>query len=388
MTDGKRKSMQPMAGRLGIDHQGLQQFVTSSTWDYTEVRHTLALCMFDEIRPEAYAVDDVGFPKDGGMSPGVARQYCGALGKVGNCQIAVSVQLVTDHASMAANWRLFLPESWDDQIVPKAKTAQQARDLLARTRLRRERARIPDTVRHRTKPQLALDQLEQMTGPAGWGLARLPVVADSAYGDNTAFRLALTEQGFAYALAVSAELSVQPGGAQPVDTCPGSRGPWPKPHYPDKPTSVKTLALHAGRDAFTEVTWRHGTRATRANPTASLTGKFLAVQVRPANKAMPRSPDGALPAEWLLVQWDDDVGEPSDYWLSTLPADTDLVTLVRLAKIRWRIEHDYRELKDGLGLDHFEGRSYTGWHRHVTLTTVAQAFCTLLRSDPKARVPA
>jgi SRSO17 transposase len=119
-----------------------------------------------------------------------------------------------------------------------------------------------------------------------------------------------------------------------------------------------------------------------------LTGKFLALQVRPANKAMPRSPEGVLRAEWLLVQWDDDEQEPTDYWLSTLPTDTDLTTLVRLAKIRWRIEHDYRELKDALGLDHFEGRSYTGWHRHVTLATTAQAFCTLLRTDPKARVPA
>jgi SRSO17 transposase len=388
MTDGKRKSMQPMAERLGVDHQGLQQFVTSSTWDYTEVRHALALRMFDQIRPQAYAVDDIGFPKDGSMSPAVARQYSGAPGKIGNCQIAVSVQLVTDHASMAVNWRLLLPESWDDRIAPKAKTEQQARDLLARTRLRRERARIPDAVRHRTKPQLALDQLEQITGPTGWALAHLPVVADSAYGDNTALRLALTEQGFVYALAVSAELSVQPGDARPVDTCPGTRGPWPKPHYPNEPTSVETLALAAGRNAFTDITWRHDNRVTRTNPTASLTGRFLALRVRPVNKAVPRAPDGTLPAQWLLVQWDQDQNEPTDYWLNTLPSDTDLVTLVRLAKIRWRIEHDYRELKDGLGLDHFEGRSYTGWHRHVTLATAAQAFCTLLRTDPKARVPA
>jgi SRSO17 transposase len=388
MTDGKRKSMQPMAERLGIDHQRLQQFITSSTWDYVEVRRALALRMFDEIKPEAYAVDDVGFPKDGSMSPAVAAQYSGALGKVGNCQIGVSVQLVTDHASMAANWRLFLPESWDDHVEPKLATEQQAQDAAARTRLRRERARIPDTVRHRTKPQLALDQLDQMTGPGGWGLPRLPAVADCAYGDNTAFRLALTEKGFPYALAVSADLSVQPGDAEPVNTCPGTRGPWPKPHYPDKPMSVKALAMAAGREAFTEINWRTGSHPTPANPTAAMTGRFLALLVRPVNKAIPRGPDGALPAEVLLVQWDEDADEPTDYWLSTLPADTDPTDLVHLAKIRWRIEHDYRELKDGLGLDHFEGRSYTGWHRHVTLATAAQAFCTLLRSDPKAPAPA
>jgi SRSO17 transposase len=388
MTDGKRKSMQPMAERLGIDHQRLQQFITSSTWDYTDVRRALVLRMFEEIKPEAYAVDDVGFPKDGTASPGVARQYCGALGKTGNCQVAVSVQLVTDEASMAANWRLFLPESWDDQIPAKARDEAEARELLARATARRKACRIPDQVRHRTKPRLALDQLEQMTGPDGWGLPHLPVVADCAYGENTPFRLALTAQGFTYALAVKPDLAVQPGHAEPVNDCPGSRGPWPKPRYPDKPVSVKALALQAGRGAFTEVTWRIGSHPTRANPTAAMTGRFLALPVRPVNKAIPRGPDGSLPVETLLVQWDPEAEEPTDYWLTTLPPETDLPDLVRLAKIRWRIEHDYRELKDGLGLDHFEGRSYTGFHRHATLATAAQAFTTLLRSDPKAPAPA
>jgi SRSO17 transposase len=381
MTDGKRKSMQPMAERLGIDHQRLQQFITSSTWDYVGVRRVLALRMFDEIKPEAYAVDDVGFPKDGTASPGVAAQYCGALGKIGNCQVAVSVQLVTDHASMAANWRLFLPESWDDHIAPKTADDQAGREMIARAKAQREHCKIPDSVRHRTKHQLAVDQLDQM---ASWGLPARPVVADCAYGDSTAFRLALSERDLPYALAVSAELSVQPGHAVTVNTCPGLRGPWPKPHYPDKPVSIKSLALEAGREAFTEVGWRTGSRPRPGNPEAVMTGKFLAMRVRPANRAIPRGPDGSLPAQWLLVQWDDEASQPSDYWLSTLPVDTELTTLVRLAKVRWRIEHDYRELKHGLGLDHFEGRSYTGWHRHVTLTTAAQAFCTLLRSDPKA----
>lgn len=388
MTDGKRKSMQPMAERLGIDHQRLQQFTTSSTWGYTDVRRALVLRMFDEIKPEAYAVDDVGFPKDGTASPGVARQYCGALDKTGNCQVAVSVQMVSDEASMAANWRLFLPESWDDQIAPKARDEAEARALLARAVARRAACRIPDRVRHRTKPRLALDQLEQMTGPGGWDLPRLPVVADCAYGDNTPFRLALAAQGFPYVLAVSPELSVQPGDAAPVDDRPGARGPWPRPHYPEKPVSIKTLALQAGREAFTEITWRIGSHPTRANPTAAMTGSFLTLPVRPVNKAIPRAMDGSLPAETLLIQWDPDTSEPSDYWLSTLPPATGPAELVRLAKIRWRIEHDYRELKDGLGLDHFEGRSYTGFHRHATLATAAQAFCTLLRRDPKAPAPA
>ena len=381
MTDGARKSMQPMAARLGIDHQQLQQFMTSSTWDYTAVRRRLAVRMLQEINPEAYAIDDVGFPKDGADSPGVARQYSGALGKIGNCQIAVSVQMVTDHASCAANWRLFLPEKWDEHTVKDP-------DAKARIKAKRTRCQIPDHVRHRTKTQLALDQLDQLTGPDGWGLPKLPVTADCAYGDATELRLALGQRGFDYVLAVSEDLSAHPGDAELVEDCPGSRGPWPKPHYPDKPVSVKALATAVGRAAYTELTWRNGSRKTKDNPDAAMTGTFLTLPVRPANRAIPKNPDGSLPLELLIVQWDEDQDEPTDYWISNLPPDTDLTTLVRTAKIRWRIEHDYRELKHALGLDHFEGRSYTGWHRHVTLTTAAQAFCTLQRLDPKVPAPA
>jgi SRSO17 transposase len=141
--------------------------------------------------------------------------------------------------------------------------------------------------------------------------------------------------------------------------------------------------LATGREACVEVTWRHGTRQTKTNPTAAMTSKFLAIKVRPANRDIPRNPDGTLPTRWLLVEWPDDAKEPTDYWLSNMDDATPLAELVRLAKIRWRIEHDYRELKTGLGLDHFEGRNYIGWHRHVTLVVLAQAFCTMLRLDPK-----
>jgi SRSO17 transposase len=136
------------------------------------------------------------------------------------------------------------------------------------------------------------------------------------------------------------------------------------------------------------VTWRHGSRRNAANPTAAMTSRFLALRIRPANRNIPRGADGALPECWLIAEWPPGHAEPTDYWLSNLPADTPLRELVGLAKIRWRIEHDYRELKDGLGLDYFEGRSYLGWHRHVTLTALAQAFCTSLRYDPKAPAPA
>jgi SRSO17 transposase len=166
------------------------------------------------------------------------------------------------------------------------------------------------------------------------------------------------------------------------------RGRPPVPRYRDDPANLASLALTAGRSALRQVTWRYGTRRSKGNPTATMRSRFLAIRVRPANRDIPHAEDGSLPECWLLAEWPPGEDEPTDYWLSTLPATTPLKTLVRLAKIRWRIEHDYRELKTGLGLDHFEGRSYLGWHRHVTLTALAQAFCTLLRLDPKADAPA
>lgn len=400
MLDGKRKSMQPMAVRLGVDHQQLQQFVTSSTWDHVEVRRRVARWADEVIEPDAYVIDDSGFPKDGVDSPGVARMYSGTLGKVGNCQIGVSVHAVTDAASVAINWALFLPASWDDTLAGDAETAAQVRR-------RRARCKIPDTVGHREKWRLALDMLDQITGPpttsdgpgdgpgggAGWGLPRRPVVSDAGYGDTTEFRRGLDDRGLRYVVAVKPTTSAYPVDAVPTAPPYRGRGRPPTPRYHEEPSNedpsnLAALALAAGRAAVQALTWRHGSRQGRANPTAALRSHFLAVRVRPANREIPRHPDGSLPDCWLIAQWPPDKAAPTDYWLSNLPPDTPLRELARLAKIRWRIEHDYRELKDGLGLDHFEGRSYTGWHRHVTLTALAQAFCTLLRNDPKAPAPA
>jgi SRSO17 transposase len=389
MLDGKRKSMQPMAGRLGVDHQQLQQFVSSSTWDHVEVARRIARWAEGFVRPEAYVIDDTGFPKDGAGSPGVARMYSGSLGKVGNCQIGVSVHAVTDWASAAINWRLFIPKSWDD-------TSTVDPDSVAEIQRRRARCRIPDTVTHREKWRLALDMIDQITADAGtadpdterWGLPNRPVVADAGYGDNTEFRLALTDRGLPYVLAVKGTTSAYPAAAGPTTPAYTGRGRPPAPRYRDDPTNLAALALTAGRRALRTITWRHGSRKNARNPTAAMRSRFLALRVRPANRDIPRTPDGALPECWLIAEWPPGKPEPTDYWLSTMPPDTPSRELVRLAKIRWRIEHDYRELKDGLGLDHFEGRSYLGWHRHVTLTTLAQAFCTLLRYDPKAPAPA
>jgi SRSO17 transposase len=382
LTDGARKSMQPMAQRLGVDHQGLQQFVTSSTWDFDLVRANVARWAVAAIDPAVYVVDDSGFPKDGTASPCVARQYSGTLGKTGNCQIGVSVQLATDRASLAANWRLFCPGSWDDTTIGDPAAAQAVRQ-------RRTRAGIPEEVRHREKWRLALDMLDQMTE---WGLPKLPVAGDSGYGDATEFRLALEERGFDYVLEVDPTAGAYPHDAVPVVAVYQGRGRPPAPGYPDKPVSLRALVLAAGRSALRQVTWRHGTKKTAANPTAVMRSRFLALRVRPANRNIPRHGDGSLPEAWLIAEWPPGEPEPVKYWLSNMAADTPLKTMVRLGKIRWRIEHDYRELKTGLGLDHFEGRSFTGWHRHVTLVVLAQAFCTLLRLDPhlgpKAAAPA
>jgi SRSO17 transposase len=149
---------------------------------------------------------------------------------------------------------------------------------------------------------------------------------------------------------------------------------------------LRQLAL-ASADQTQPVTWRQGTKATHGNPTAAMTSHFLAIRVRPASRRIPRADDGSLPECWLLAEWPPHADEPTNYWLSTLPQTTPIAELVRLAKIRWRAGHDYRELKTGLGLDHFEGRSFTGWHRHVTLTVLAQAFCTMIRTDPKVPAP-
>jgi SRSO17 transposase len=404
LLDGRRKSMQPMAERLGIDHQRLQQFMTSSTWDVMPVRRNLAVWGQQMIGPRAHVVDDSGFPKDGDASACVAHQYCGQVGKNTNCQVGVSVHLVTNHASVAVNWRLFCPASWDDQLAETAGDLAEAEQI----RVKRAKAGVMEEVRHREKWRLALDMLDELSGSdqdgsgqdgsgqaggeqaggGGWGLPRLPVVADCGYGDNTLFRLGLEERGRGYMVAVRSDLSGHPADAEPLQRAYSGRGRPPKPAYPNQPVSVKDLVLTLGRDAFTDVTWRQGTKKTKENPTAQMTSQFLLATVRPANRNIPRADDGSLPARLLLVEWPDDADEPTDYWLSNLPADTTIEHLVDLAKIRWRIEHDYRELKTGLGLGHFEGRSWTGWHRHVTLVCLAQAFLTMLRLDPKAPAPA
>lgn len=369
MLDGRRKSIQPMAERLPDGNmQALQQFVNQSPWEWTPVRQRIAQRLCEAISPEVWVVDDVSFPKCGTASVGVARQYCGALGKRANCQVAVSVHAATDTASCPLEWELFLPEEWTDDDR------------------RRRRAGVPDEARHASKTRLALGLLE---GLAAQGLAVPVIVADAGYGRSVAFRLALEERGWSYVMAVDPKEIARPATAEPYQPVYGGLGPPTLPRYREAP---RPLTRFVDADtSFEEVTWRQGSKS-------AMTSRFAVLEVRPSGKEACRTAqeqgggrrrwDGVLPLRTLLVEQPADEAEPTGYWMTNLPATTPVADLVRWAKMRWRIEHDYRELKHGLGLDHFEGRTWRGWHHHVTLVTAAQAFLTLRRLDPKARMPA
>jgi SRSO17 transposase len=361
MLDGRRKSIEPMAARLeGGDEQCLQQFVNQSPWEWEPVRERLAARMQDAIAPLAWIIDDTGFPKAGRYSVGVARQYSGTLGKVGNCQIGVSISAASEGGSCPLTWRLFLPAVWDEDGPRRAK------------------AHLPAGERHREKWRLALEMLDELRA---WGLSPPPVVADAGYGEVTAFRAALEQRELAYVVEVKAATSAYGKDVLPERPAWRGAGRPPQARYRRPPDSLRALALQAGFAATCEVVWREGSRGPMA-------ARFLALRVRPANVGLRRAHPEALPLAWLLCQWPEGEAEPTKYWLANLPAETTLFELVRLAKLRWRIELDYRELKDALGLDHFEGRSFRGWHHHVTLVSVAHGFLTLQRLDPKADAPA
>ena len=362
MLDGKRKSIEPMAARLEDgDEQCLQQFVNQSPWRWEPVRERLAVGMSAVIEPAAWVIDDTGFPKFGDKSVGVARQYSGALGKIGNCQLGVSINAVTSRASCPLDWRLYLPAEWDQDP-------------------RREACRVPDDARHEPKWKLALEMIDELMG---WGIEPRPVLGDSAYGDVTDLRLGLEEREIGYVLAVKSSTSALPEDAEPHR--PGYRGTGrpPAARYRRPFGSVAALAGAADPDLWQNVEWREGTRGP-------MRSRFLAIGVRPANVKLRRAdPDGQLPIRWLLAEWPEGKAAPTDYWLSNLPADTAIEQLVALAKLRWRVEQDYRELKDALGLDHFEGRSWPGWQHHVTLVSVAHGFLTTERlRRPPARAAA
>jgi SRSO17 transposase len=362
MLEGRRKSIEPMAARLGgeVHYQALHHFVAVSPWDWRPVRRRLAEQLVAALEPVAWAVDDTGFPKDGEHSVGVQRQYSGTLGKTANCQLGVSVNAVTEQASCPLSWRLFVPESWDDPAMAERRLA----------------CHVPQQVHHRPKWQLVLDMLDEL---GQWGLAPPVLVADAGYGDVGEFRQGLDDRQVPYVVQVKADTSAYPEQVRPTTAPYAGRGRRPRPRYRDKPASLKQLVLAAGQSAAVDLIWRRASKGLQRS-------RFLALRVRPAGitprrqaAARADSAGWELPTRWLLAEWPAGAAEPVKYWLSNLPDDTPMVELVRLGKLRWRIEQDYRECKGALGLDHYEGRSFGGWHHHVTLVSVAHGFLTLER---------
>jgi len=360
---GERKSVEPMAARVDprhvrARHQSMHHFVADAPWDAAAVlraaREWVLAPMVRHGPVAAWIVDDTGFPKKGQHSVGVARQYCGALGKQDNCQVAVSVSLANEAVSLPVAYQLYLPETW------------------ARDRRRRRAAGVPPEITFQPKWQIALGQIQTVHAE---GVPPAPVVADAAYGDTTAFREALTATGLGYVVGVKKETTVWPPGAAPRPPKHWSgRGRPPtrvRRTATHTPQSLKQLAATVPPRAWRAVTWREGTRG-------AMRSRFARVRVRPAHRdeqrAVPR------PEEWLLIEWPRDAAEPVKYWLSTLAETTPIADLVRLAKLRWRIERDYQELKDELGLDHFEGRGWRGFHHHGALCIAAYAFLAAERA--------
>ena len=314
MLDGRRKSVEPMAQRLGeVHYQALHHFVAVSPWDWRPVRRRLAERLVAALGPTAWAADDTGFPKDGTHSVGVQRQYSGTLGKTANCQLGVSVNAVTEQASCPLDWRLFVPESWDGDLE------------------RRAACHLPARVRHRPKWQLVLDMLDEL---GAWGLVPPVLVADAGYGEVGEFRQGLDDRQIPYVVQVKADTSAYPEQVRPATAPYAGRGRRPRPRYRDKPSSLKQLALAAGRSAGVDLIWRRGSKGLQRS-------RFLALRVRPAGitprrqAAARADADGVgweLPTRWLLVEWPTSAAEPVKYWLSNLPETTPMVELVRLGQ--------------------------------------------------------
>jgi SRSO17 transposase len=360
LLDGHRKSIEPLAQRLRVidgsarDYeQALQQFINQSPWEDRPVRDRLARRVLAAVAAGGSVIlDDTGFPKQGEHSVGVARQYSGTLGKVGNCQVAVTLQYATAQEVFALDAQLYLPEEWGSD-----------RDRL-------NAAGVPADIGYRPKWQIALELLRraQANGLSG------TVLADSAYGDVTEFRQALDGAGWPYCVGISSTLKVV-AADHDFGQVPPYRGQGRPPTRPEKvragarAPSVKEWALARAKE-FRRVTWREGTKG-------KLSSRFAAWRVRPAHRLS--AGQEPLAACWLVVEWPEGEAEPTKYFFSNLPAGTSLRRLVRTAKGRWWVEHSYKELKDELGLDHFEGRSWRGWHHHVTLVLLAYAFLVLRR---------
>jgi SRSO17 transposase len=356
LLPGERKSVEPMAARLAPDdvgrmHQSLHHFVADAPWSdealLAEVRSRVLAALQRQGPVVAWIVDDTGFPKKGSHPVGVARQYCGQLGTQDNCRVAVSLSVASANASLPIAYQLYLPESW------------------ANDEQRRRKAGAPERIEFRTKPQIAAAQIRQA---AEDDVPRGVALADAGYGIDTQFRAALTELALRYVVGVQSSMSVWAPGTEPLPAKAWSgKGRPPKLLRRDaghQPVSVKQLAESLPSSAWKTVTWRQGVEH-------ALRSRFAALRLQPAHRDYWQAE--THPEEWLLVEWPKEEAEPTKYWLSTLPPETKLKDLVKIAKQRWLIERDYEELKQELGLGHFEGRGWRGFHHHATLCIAAYA---------------
>lgn len=355
LEEGKRKSLEPLAARLGknADYQSMQQFLTDSPWNPAAVVRAVAERVAPGVDVEAWVLDDTGFPKQGRHSPGVKRQYSGTLGKTGNCQIGVSVHAVGAKGTAPLGWALYLPEEWCSDAERRAK------------------AKIPEEIVFKTKSELGVELLERA---AGWEVPKAPVLGDAAYGDNTGLRERLHAAGTEYVLSVSAETTVfEPETVFAVPAPKRASGRPPRRLRPDRePKPISELIAGLGPGEWQAVAFRDG---PDGEPMSS---RFAFVRIRAAH-LWRRGYASEPHEEWLIAEWPEGEEGPTDYWLSNLPEDAEPERLARLARLRWKIELDYRQLKGELGLDHYEGRSWLGWHHHTALVTAAHGFLTLER---------
>ncbi len=372
LLPGERKSVEPMAARVepfrvGAAHQSLHHFVAKAAWDdatvLTAVRGYVLPALEEHGPVRAWIVDDTGLPKKGKLSVGVARQYCGQAGKQESCQVAVTLSAANEHASLPIAYRLYLPEGW------------------ALDPARRAMAGVPEEIRFATKPAIALEQIRRAVAD---GVPRGVVVADAGYGNDTDFRDGVTALDLPYVVGIQGSTTLWPPGTGPLPAKPWSGKGRPPTRLrrsaQHQPLAAAKLAVALPADAWRQVTWREGTAGT-------LSSRFAAVQVRPAHRDTDRA--RPRPPEWLLVEWPEGEAEPTKYWLSTLSEAAGLEELVATAKLRWRIERDFEELKQELGLGHFEGRGWRGFHHHAALCIAAYGFLVAerCRFSPPDRRP-
>lgn len=359
LLDGDRKSMEPLAARVAPEgkaqafRQRMQGAVCVAEWDERVVYRRIAERAYELTGGiDGWALDDTGFPKKGRMSVGVQRQYSGTLGRIDNCQVAPSLHLASEGTGLCIGMRLYVPQKW---LEPN----------------RRERGKIPDDIEFKEKWRIGVDLIDDALS---WGLARRPVVADAGYGDVTEFRSELESRGLEYVVGIAKSLVVWPPGTE--FEVPSSEGKAGRPRTRPRPTEAATpLSVEAvaslATTKFRKLTWREGTRGPQSS-------RFGFVRVQTAHKHKSGSAPG--PMQTLIIEWPARAKKPTTFYLSNLPASTSHKRLVYLAKVRWRIEQDYQEMKGELGLDHFEGRGWTGFHHHVACVATAFAFLALHRA--------